>query len=145
MSAAGLAGVSRRKFIRTTVKGSGRQAPDLAVALDAWPVVGWSMVTTLATRLVLDALNMALAMRRPKGVIHHSDQGSQYTSIEFDNRCREAGVRPSMAPTTTRCARASLPRWNASFSAASRITDLYLTVQERSVPIGRCSIPCDSG
>ena len=39
---------------------------------------------------------MALAMRRPKGVIHHSDQGSQYTSIEFGNRCHEAGVRPSM-------------------------------------------------
>src|SRR5215471_19686526 len=54
------------------------------------------MATTLATRLVLDALNMALAMRRPKGVIHHSDQGSQYTSIEFGYRCREAGVRPSM-------------------------------------------------
>jgi hypothetical protein len=39
---------------------------------------------------------MALAMRRPRGVIHHSDQGSQYTSIEFGNRCREAGVPPSM-------------------------------------------------
>src|SRR6516165_3855492 len=59
-------------------------------------IVGWSMATTLATRLVLDALNMALAMRRPKGVIHHSDQGSQYASIEFGYRCREAGVRPSM-------------------------------------------------
>ena len=34
--------------------------------------------------------------RGPKGVIHHSDQGSQYTSIEFGYRCREAGVRPSM-------------------------------------------------
>jgi putative transposase len=54
------------------------------------------MATTLATRLVLDALNMALATRRPKGVIHHSDQGSQYTSIEFGHRCREASVRPSM-------------------------------------------------
>jgi transposase InsO family protein len=54
------------------------------------------MATTLATRLVLDALNMALAMRRPKGVIHHSDQGSRYASIEFGHRCREAGVRPSM-------------------------------------------------
>ena len=46
--------------------------------------------------LVLDALNVALAMRRPKGVIHHSDQGSQHTSIEFGHRCREAGVRPSI-------------------------------------------------
>jgi len=38
---------------------------------------------------------MALAKRRPKDVIHHSDQGSQYTSIAFGLRCREAGVRPS--------------------------------------------------
>jgi len=47
----------------------------LAVVLDAFSrrIVGWSMGTTLATRLVLDALNMALATRRPSGVIHHSD------------------------------------------------------------------------
>jgi hypothetical protein len=54
------------------------------------------MATTLAKQLVLDALNMALATRRPRQVIHHSDQGSQYTSIEFGRRCRDAGVRPSM-------------------------------------------------
>jgi putative transposase len=59
-------------------------------------IVGWSMSTTLQTDVVLAALNMALAQRRPKAVIHHSDQGSQYTSIQFGNRCREAGVRPSM-------------------------------------------------
>ena len=49
------------------------------MVLDAFSrrIVGWSMATTLATRLVLDALNMALMTRRPKGVIHHSDQGSQ--------------------------------------------------------------------
>jgi putative transposase len=39
---------------------------------------------------------MALLTQRPEGVIHHSDQGSQYTSIEFGHRCRDAGVRPSM-------------------------------------------------
>ena len=54
------------------------------------------MGTKLVTGLVLDALEMALATRRPNGVIHHSDQGSQYTSIEFGQRCRAAGVRPSM-------------------------------------------------
>jgi putative transposase len=70
----------------------------LAVVVDAWSrrVVGWSMATHLRTELVLAALNMALGQRRPKGVIHHSDQGSQYTSIAFGQRCREAGVRPSM-------------------------------------------------
>jgi hypothetical protein len=54
------------------------------------------MATTLGTQLVLDALNMVLLTRRPEAVIHHSDQGSQYTSIAFGQRCREAGVRPSM-------------------------------------------------
>src|SRR6476619_7696233 len=54
------------------------------------------MATTLGTQLVLDALNMAVLTRRPRGVIHHSDQGSQYTSIAFGQRCRDAGVRPSM-------------------------------------------------
>jgi putative transposase len=128
MSAAGLAGVSRRTFVTTTTRNSCRQAPDLvnrqftaerpnllwvadityiptwagflylAVVLDACSrrIVGWSMATTLVTQLVLDALEMALANRRPKAVIHHSDQGSQYTSIEFGQRCRDAGVRPSM-------------------------------------------------
>jgi putative transposase len=70
----------------------------LAVVLDAWSrrVVGWAMATHLRTELVIDALNMALSMRRPTDVIHHSDQGCQYTSIAFGLRCREAGVRPSM-------------------------------------------------
>jgi len=70
----------------------------LAVVLDVWSrrVVGWAMETHLRTELVLDALNMAVGQRRPANVIHHSDQGCQYTSIAFGLRCREAGVRPSM-------------------------------------------------
>ena len=46
--------------------------------------------------LILSALNMELHSRRPESVIHHADQGSQYTRIVFGNRCREIGVRPSM-------------------------------------------------
>jgi putative transposase len=70
----------------------------LAVVLDAWSrrVIGWAMENHLRTELVLQALNMALYQRRPSEVIHHSDQGCQYTSIAFGVRCREAGVRPSM-------------------------------------------------
>ena len=70
----------------------------VAVVLDAWSrrVVGWSMATHLRTALVLEALNMALWQRRPEGVIHHSDQGCQYTSVAFGLRCEQAGVRPSM-------------------------------------------------
>jgi putative transposase len=126
---AGLVGVSRRKWIHTTVRDrSARPAPDLvernfgapqpnrlwvadityiptwagflylAVVLDVFSrrIVGWAMETHLRTELVLEALELALWQRRPEAVIHHSDQGSQYTSIQFGARCREAGVRPSM-------------------------------------------------
>jgi len=129
MREAGLQGVSRRRFVLTTVRDRrARPAPDLvernfvaegrdrlwvadityiptwsgflylAVVLDAWSrrVVGWAMATHLRTELVLAALDMALWQRRPKAVIHHSDQGSQYTSLAFGQRCRQAEVRPSM-------------------------------------------------
>ena len=70
----------------------------LAVVLDAWSrrVVGWAMALHLRTELVLGALEMALEQRHPEAVIHHSDQGCQYTSYAFGHRCRVAGVRPSM-------------------------------------------------
>jgi len=70
----------------------------LSVVVDAWSrrVVGWAMASHLRTELVLDALNMAVERRRPSEVIHHSDQGTQYTSIAFGIRCKEVGVRPSM-------------------------------------------------
>jgi len=70
----------------------------LAVVLDAWSrrVVGWAMATHLRTELVLAALDMAIVQRLPREVIHHSDQGSQYTSIAYGQRCREFGVHPSM-------------------------------------------------
>jgi putative transposase len=68
----------------------------LAVVVDAWSrkVVGWAMSTQLHTALVMDALHMAIQQRHPEDVIHH--QGSQYTSLVFGQRCRQAGVRPSM-------------------------------------------------
>jgi putative transposase len=129
MNKAGLYGVSRRRWIITTVRDRAAKpasdlvernftaaAPDrlwvadityiptwtgflyLAVVLDAFSrkIVGWAMETHLRTELVLAALNMALGQRRPRGVIHHSDHGSQYTALAFGERCDEAGVRPSM-------------------------------------------------
>ena len=129
MRLAGLAGVSRRRWPKTTVRDEqARPAPDLvernfhaeakdklwvadityvptatgflylAVVLDAFSrrVVGWSMETHLRAELVLQALDMAVKQRRPKGVIQHSDQGSQYTSIDFGARRGKAGIRPSM-------------------------------------------------
>ncbi len=70
----------------------------LAVVVDAWSrrVVGWCMRRSLKADLVVRALDMAVTQRRPERVIHHSDQGSQYTSIAFGLRCKHANVRPSM-------------------------------------------------
>ena len=70
----------------------------LAVVLDVYSrrIVGWAMANHLRTELVVDALNMAVGQRQPMTVIHHSDQGCQYTSVAFGLRCREVGVKPSM-------------------------------------------------
>lgn len=71
----------------------------LACVLDAWSrkVVGWSMRDDLRAELVVDALGMALTRRKPRpGLVHHSDRGSQYTSLAFGKTIEEAGVLPSM-------------------------------------------------
>jgi len=70
----------------------------LSVVLDAFSrrVVGWAMAGHLRTELVLEALDMAAQQRNPEETIHHSDQGCQYTALAFGNRCKDAGVRPSM-------------------------------------------------
>jgi putative transposase len=130
MRCAGIVGVHRRRFIRTTVRDPAAPAvPDLvrrdfrttgpdrlwvaditylptragfcylAAILDAWSrrVVGWSMASHLRTELVATALELALARRRPAaGLIHHSDHGTQYTSLAFGRRLREAGIAASM-------------------------------------------------
>jgi len=145
----------------------------LAVVLDVFSrrIVGWSMSTTLHTTVVLDALSMALAMRRPRGVIHHSDQGAQYTSIEFGNRCREAGVRPSMGSVgdaydnamaesffaTLECELLARSRFktqaearNAVFefhrrllqsASAAFVARIFVTSRVRRAPPGACGFP----
>ena len=151
MRSAGLQGVSRRRFVTTTLRDrDARPAPDLvkrnfqalasdrlwvadityiptwagflylAIVLDAFSrrVVGWALEAHLRTELVLMALDMAFAQRSPEEVIHHSDQGTQYTSIAFGSRCREMGVRPSMdrwvIASTMPWRKASSPAWNAN-------------------------------
>jgi putative transposase len=130
MRGAGLAGVCRRRSVRTTRRDEAAALSDdlvqrafaaaapgrlgvaditylptrqgflyLAVILDACSrrVVGWSMADHLRAELVVDALDMALWTRRPSaGLIHHSDHGSQYASLAFGRRCREAGIAVSM-------------------------------------------------
>ena len=60
-------------------------------------IVGWSMADHMRTELVTDALQMALAQRRPDpGLIWHSDQGSQFVSLAFGEQARAAGIAQSM-------------------------------------------------
>lgn len=71
----------------------------LAFVLDAYSrrLVGWAVESHLRTELVVDALEMAVWRRRPApGLIHHSDQGAQYTALSFGKRLEQVGIVPSM-------------------------------------------------
>ena len=72
----------------------------LAVVLDLFSrnVVGWAMDKRMTRHLVVNALNMALKRRHPvKGLVHHSDQGSQYASSDFQELLNKHGIRCSMS------------------------------------------------
>lgn len=130
MRAEGLAGVHRRRFVRTTIRDEHAEpfpdlvdrdftaaGPDrlwvaditalptraghcyLASIVDAWSrrVVGWSMATHMRAELVTAALDAAIVQRRPgTELIHHSDHGTQYTSLAFGRQLRESGIAASM-------------------------------------------------
>lgn len=125
-----LAGVHRRRFVRTTIRDEhAAPFPDLvdrdftatgpdrlwvaditalptragpcylASIVDAWSrrVVGWSMASHMRAELVTAALDAAIVHRRPgTDLVHHSDHGSQYTSLAFGRRLRESGIAASM-------------------------------------------------
>ena len=60
-------------------------------------IVGWSLADHMRSELVIDALEMAVRGRRPgRGLVHHSDQGSQYVSLAFGQKARDAGIAVSM-------------------------------------------------
>lgn len=130
MRADHLAGVHRRRFVRTTIRDADAEpfpdlvnrdfraaGPDrlwvaditqlptrsgpcyLASIVDAWSrrVVGWSMAGHMRAELVTAALDAAIVHRRPgTDLVHHSDHGSQYTSLAFGRRLRESGIAASM-------------------------------------------------
>src|ERR671919_2423600 len=71
----------------------------LAAVIDCYSrrCVGWAMADHLRAELVVEALEMAVQRRRPDaGLVHHSDQGSQYTSLIFTRRCRSVGIEVSI-------------------------------------------------
>ena len=67
---------------------------------------------------MLDAMEMAVGQQRPKNVIHHGDQGSQYTSVAFGKHCGEASMQPSMGSVgdayNNAMANSFLRRWKPS-------------------------------
>jgi putative transposase len=74
----------------------------LAFILDVFSrgILGWAMESHLRTELVVDALQMAVWRRKPAaGLVHHSEQGVQYTSLSFSERLKEVGISPSMGRT----------------------------------------------
>jgi putative transposase len=71
----------------------------LAVVIDCYSrrCVGWAMADHMRAELVVEALEMAVWQRKPAaGLVHHSDQGSQYTALIFGQRCHQADIDRSM-------------------------------------------------
>lgn len=94
----------------------------LAMVIDVYSrrVVGWAFGERMTAELVIEALNMALMTRKPESVIHHSDQGSQYTASRLATAAAKWGCVPRWEPLamrmTMRWQRAFLPAWNVSSS-----------------------------
>jgi len=96
----------------------------LAAVQDAYSraIVGWSMAEHMRAELVVDALEMAVARRRPApGLIHHSDQGSQYVSVAFGQAARDAGIARSMGSKGS-CFDNAVPRASSRRSRRSSCT-----------------------
>jgi putative transposase len=109
----------------------------VAIVLDVYSrrVVGWAMATHLRTELVLDALNMAIYRRKPTNVIHHSDQGTQYTSIAFSARCKEANIRPSMGSVGDCYDNAMCESFNAILECELLVNHHFKTPREASLAV----------
>lgn len=76
----------------------------IAAVMDVFSrrIIGWAMADNMRAELVIDAFEMAVAVRRPPpGLVHHSDHGAQYTSYAFGKTLRESGVLASMGRVRT--------------------------------------------
>ena len=109
----------------------------LAVVLDVFSrrVVGWAMANHMRAELVVDALNMAIFRRKPMDVIHHSDHGSQYTSIAFGTRCKTAGVVPSMGSVGDCYDNAMCESFNATLECELLVNHRFQTQREAALAV----------
>ena len=106
----------------------------LATVIDLFSnkVIGWMVADHMRTDLVLDALDMALAARRP-GVgeaVMHTDRGAQYTSHDFRDRCLANGVIPSVGRTGTCYDNAAAESFNATIKKELIHQHLWLDAEE---------------
>jgi putative transposase len=109
----------------------------LAVVLDVFSrrVVGWATATHMRKELVVDALDMAIYRRRPERVIHHSDQGSQYTSIAFGKRCELFDVLPSMGSVGDCFDNAMCESFNATLECELLAFNRFRAPQEAAIAV----------
>ncbi|MDP9025860.1 MAG: IS3 family transposase [Candidatus Eremiobacteraeota bacterium] len=109
----------------------------LAIVLDVFSrrVVGWSMANHMRKELVVAALDMAIFRRKPTRVVHHSDQGSQYTSIAFGARCQEAGIRASMGSVGDCYDNAMCESFNATLECELLAKHRFKTQREASLAV----------
>lgn len=80
-------------------------------------IVGWRVSSSMETTFVLDALEQALWARRPKGTIHHSDKGSQYVSLAYTQRLKDAELLASTGSTGDSCDNAMAESINGLYKA----------------------------
>ena len=102
----------------------------LAVVMDLYSrmVVGWALSERMTTKLVVDALQMALWRRKmPRGVIVHSDRGSQYCSHEYQKLLADCGLICSMSKRGDCFDNAAMESWNHSFKVEAIHGEKFMT------------------
>ncbi len=111
----------------------------LAVVIDLFSrkVIGWSIGSSLATRLVSDALRLAIESRRPDGkrLLHHSDRGCQYTSDAYQRTLRMLGIECSMSRTGCCYDNAAMERFFWSLKHEWTNHEIFVNLEEARLSV----------
>jgi transposase InsO family protein len=112
----------------------------LAVVIDAFSrrVIGWALDRSLEDDLTLTALRMALEMRLPSpGLVHHSDRGSQYASMDYTDLLKRHGCQISMSHKASPWENAGCESWMKTLKSEEVYRQEYRDVEEARVSIAR--------
>jgi len=110
----------------------------VAVVIDLFSrrAVGWSMSSTMTAQLVIDALMMAIWRRgKPDALLHHSDQGSQYTSEQFQKLLADNGVDCSMSRSGNCWDNAAMESFFSSLKVERTMRKTYRTRNEAKADV----------